>query len=327
MVSCRFCGLTCPNVTRNSLEFDFDDFNTGFWCNACEGFNYLDSAADKHRFILILEDKTKDNYIKKAGIKLNKRLSPFRYPGGKSKLIDYLYYQLNERKTQKLVSAYSGGASFELAMLDAGIINQLHLNDIDMGIYSFWWVIKHMPFALISRLRENLPTHKEFYRCQKIIKQNYIGVDMVEAAWAVLVVNRLAYSGIYSANPLGGKNGPKEKLLSRWNPNELVKRIEHVHGLSDRIEVTQLNALELIEEEYWLNESTLFLDPPYVKAGKELYNCYYTENDHRELNSLLEMLHMCFAGSDIILTYDYNKMIDNMYNYPDIKHIGRTYSI
>lgn len=140
-------------------------------------------------------------------------------------------------------------------------------------------------------------------------------------------MNRLAYSGIYNANPLGGKNGPKEKLLSRWNPNELVKRIEHIHGLSDRIEVTQLNALELIEEEYWLNESTLFLDPPYVKAGKELYNCYYTENDHWELNSLLEMLHMCFAGSDIILTYDYNKMIDSMYNYPDIKHIYRTYSI
>ena len=55
---------------------------------------------------------------------------------------------------------------------------------------------------------------------------------MVDAAWASLLVNRLAYSGIFKANPLGGKHGSKQQLLSRWNPTELIRRIKTIHEMS-----------------------------------------------------------------------------------------------
>jgi DNA adenine methylase len=138
---------------------------------------------------------------------------------------------------------------------------------------------------------------------------------MVEAAWSSLLVNRLAYSGVSKANPLGGRKGNKETLLSQWNPTELIARIEKIHSMSDRIEVTQENAFELIEESYWQDDVTIFLDPPYVVKGKDLYHCYYTENNNRELSQLLNTLYFGFPGADILMTYDYRKWLEIFMNF------------
>ena len=127
----------------------------------------------------------------------------------------------------------------------------------------------------------------------------------------------MAYSGISKANPLGGKNGQVEKLLSRWNPKELIKRIEYIHSLSENIVVTQCDALELIEEAYWDDSATIFIDPPYVEKGKDLYHCYYTEDDHISLSVMLNALHMGCPGADIIVTYDYSKWLDTLYEHPE----------
>ncbi len=134
-------------------------------------------------------------------------------------------------------------------------------------------------YALIERLESTAPTHEQYFEAQKLIKSDYIGADLVEAAWASLLVNRLAYSGMYKANPLGGKKGTIKSLLSRWNPNDLIDRIKYLHLLADRITVTQEDTLKLIEEEYW-EDDILFIDPPYYEKGKKLYHCYYNEQDH-----------------------------------------------
>jgi DNA adenine methylase len=320
LLTCQFCGNT------DNEDFQFDKYNQGFWCEVCDGFTYFDHIKNRHRFVLILEKSNINQPKVKAPIRFNKRLSPFRYPGGKSKIIDYLYLHLKDSKTKKLVSPFTGGGSFELAMLDAGVIEYLHLNDLDTGIFSFWWVVKHMPFALIERLKTITPTHDDFFQAQEIIKNDYANVDVVDAAWAVLIVNRLAYSGIAKANPLGGRNGSHKKLLSRWNPKELIKRIKKIHSMGDQIEVTQMDAFELIEDAYWDNQATLFIDPPYVGKGRDLYHCYYTEKDHIELSHLLHSLYQGFPGADLIVTYDYHKLIDDLYYYPQREVINRTYS-
>jgi len=319
-LTCQFCGNT------DLEDIQIDKYDRGFWCEVCDGFTYFSHVKNRHHFVLILEKNHIQQPKVKGPIRFNKRLSPFRYPGGKSKIIDYLYLHLKNLNAKKLVSPFTGGGSFELAMLDAGIVEHLHLNDLDTGIFSFWWVVKYMPFALIERLRSITPSHDDFFKAQEIIKNDYINVDIVDAAWASLLVNRLAYSGIAKANPLGGKNGSKKALLSRWNPVELEKRIKRIHELSDRITVTQENALELIEEEYWDEEATIFIDPPYVDKGKDLYHCYYTRRDHIDLACLLDSLHHGCPGANIIVTYDFNKWIDNLYDYPQREIISRTYS-
>lgn len=321
MKICHFCS--------EAFHEEFDQVEEGFWCDSCDGFTYFDTEAEKHKFTLILEDKSPDKkeLLKRPDIKLKKQLSPFRFPGGKSKLIDYLYQHLRKSKSRKLVSPFTGGGSFELAMLDAKVIDSLHLNDLDYGVYSLWWTILHMPYTLIDRIRLEKPTHKDYFAAQALIKSDYQGVNPVVAAWATLLVNRLAYSGIAKANPLGGRHGTSKALLARWNPLALIKRIEHIHSMADRITITQDNAVDLIQESYWHDDATIFIDPPYVAKGKDLYNCFYTIEDHIELCVLLDLLHQGMPGADIVLTYDNDKWLEKLYEYPDKLVIGRGYSI
>lgn len=324
MLTCQFCGITAP---KNSDEWQLDKHDKGFWCETCDGYTYFKGTTEQHRFKLILEDAyaAKISYSYPP-LKLSKRLSPYRYPGGKSKVIDYLYSHLQDSKTKILVSPFTGGGSFELAMLEAGVVEGLHLNDLDTGVFSFWWTVKHMPYALIQLIETERPTHNDYFKAQSLINRDYKGANAIEAAWASLLVNRLAYSGIVKANPLGGRKGRRDDLLSRWNPKELIRRIERIHAISDRIEITQENAVELIEEAYWNDNATIFIDLPYVKKGKDLYHCFYTEKDHRELAMLLDSLYSGVPGADILVTYDYNKWLNSLYQHPDINIIGRVYS-
>lgn len=324
MLTCRFCEETAP---RASDAWQLDKHEQGFWCETCDGYTYFDEDTDNRCFSLILEDKTvgKTPYPAPT-LKLSKRLSPYRYPGGKSKVIDYLHSHLQETKSKKLVSPFTGGGSFELSMLESGVVQHLHLNDLDTGVFSFWWTVKHMPYELVHRVETEQPTHADYFKAQALIKNDYKGANAIESAWASLLTNRLAYSGISKANPLGGRSGSKQNLLSRWNPTDLIRKIKKIHAMSDRIEITQKNAVELIEEAYWNEESTLFIDPPYVEKGKDLYHCYYQKKDHVELSVLLDSLYHGMPGADVLVTYDFNEWLSNLYEFPEVAVIGRFYS-
>lgn len=322
-MQCNFCG--CDDIEC----FEFDKHGQGFWCEVCDGYNYLNSDTNKmHKFTLILENKSNKNnvnYVSSTSFK--KHLSPLRYPGGKSKLIDYIYFKLNSNNTNVFVEPFAGGASVGLSLLDAGVINNLILNDIDFGIYSLFFIIKNNPNRLINKINKYKPTHKDYFKAQETIKSNYKNCDEFKAAWSLLLVNRLAYSGICKANPLGGKNGSMNDLLVRWNPKTLCNRIDKINKMSNKITVLNMDALELIEEMYWEPSTTIFIDPPYFKKGKDLYEHYYNKEDHIKLNVLLDNLYQGMPGADMILTYDNDEYIEWLYLYPDIEIVGRVYSI
>lgn len=320
---CDFC-----ENDEDSSEAEYDPINHGFWCSYCDGYTYLDPDAKKHRFTLILEDdQGKNSMMPHINVSLNKRASPLRYPGGKSKIIPYILSLLKSGSTRTLVGAYAGGASVELALLMAGIIDELVLNDLDFGIYALYWTIKHAPHELIHRIQTTVPTHDDFFACQAVIKSDYHACTIFEAAWAQLLVNRLAYSGIYKANPLGGRAGNKRDLLSRWNPDDLCRRIRRIHKVSDRITLFNVDACQLIEEYFWRNQTTIYLDPPYALKGKQLYRCYYNREEHIELNVLLESLYQGMPGADIILCYDKHPLIEEIYALPTIEYFSRVYSV
>lgn len=317
------------NYCDNEYDYGMDrDKDQGWWCDYCDGYNYFDSKQETRKFTLLLEDKVSKSYgYKNKHRNLNKRLSPLRYPGGKSKITDLILERLNLNNTKTLVGAYAGGASAELALLHAGIIDELILNDMDYGIYSLFQIIKHTPHELINRINAHKPTKEDYFDYRAKIKSKYFGCSPIEAAWSLLVVNRLAYSGIFKANPLGGIQGKQDTLLSRWNPDNLIKRIMTIHSMRDRITVLNVDACELIEEMYWRNNTTIFIDPPYVKQGENLYLHFYSENDHYKLRNLLESLHTGFPGADLILFYDKDELIENIYTYPVTEIIGRKFSV
>lgn len=169
--TCQFCGFESQDI--EDFEEDFINHD-GFWCPYCDGHTFLDKEKNESRkFTLILEDNKKGQLAKyKAPIKFNKQLSPLRYPGGKSKLTDYIYSNVQDFKTNTFVEPYAGGSSVGLALLKANVINNLVLNDRDYGIYALFTLIKENPYLLINRIREYIPTHEDYFRYQKIILNN-----------------------------------------------------------------------------------------------------------------------------------------------------------
>lgn len=323
-LTCHWCGLTGP-----ATDFDVYPSPAGFWCPECEGFTYMDEAErTKHRFLLLLEDKgTADAQTPIACTrKLKKRLSPLRCPGGKSKLIDYLYSRLVQEQLDTFVEVFAGGASLGLSLLDAGIINRLILNDKDPGVYALWETILECPQELTERLQSIVPTHRDLSNAKLLLAHSEAPTP--ELAWAFLLANRLSFSGIVKGNPMGGKNGSQDALTVRWNPKALSKRIHRIYSMRDRIEIHNMDACEFLEAEaYWYEHATIFVDPPYWEKGKALYTHYYEEKDHAELAELLQNMYKSFPEPDIIVTYDNHPRIRELYPLARQEIIQRRYSI
>lgn len=324
MLTCHWCG-----ITGFASEFDIYPSPSGFWCPECEGFTYMDETErEKHRFLLLLEDKgvAGTQCLSPPLPGLKKRLSPLRYPGGKSKLIDYLYSILSHDQLDTFVEVFAGGASLGLALLDAGIIKRLILNDKDPGVYALWKTITECPQKLTGRLQSAVPTHRDLSDAKALLALQE--APTAELAWSFLLANRLSFSGIVKANPLGGKNGSREALTARWNPKALSARISHIYSMRDRIELHNMDACEFLEAHgYWYDKATIFVDPPYWEKGKALYTHYYEERDHAELAEMLQNMYKFFPEPDIIVTYDNHSRIREMYPLATQEVIQRRYSI
>ena len=73
----------------------------------------------------------------------NKSVSPLRYPGGKTKLAPFLSHTIliNQIKNPIFCEPFAGGAGLSLKLLLEGKIERIILNDVDQGIYSFWYAV------------------------------------------------------------------------------------------------------------------------------------------------------------------------------------------
>nr|WP_298060682.1 DNA adenine methylase [uncultured Blautia sp.] len=319
---CKHCGLS-----SNDLE-DFEEDlqnHQGFWCPDCDRYTYFDGTEDTRSYVVLLEDKKNKEAIKVLPrFKLKKQVSPLRYPGGKSKVLDLLASYLSEEK-KVFVDVYCGGGSVGLSLLLSGVVERLIMNDLDKGVYAFFHTVLTEPEALLQKIRTVVPDRELFFQYQEMIKNNYKGFSELERAFGFLVVNRLAFSGIWNANPTSN-------LLQRWNSATLEKRIWNIWDKREQITLLNEDALKVIEEYYWDNNCTLFVDPPYYVAwDKKLYYHCYQEEEHKQLAFLLNSLVSEIpAHADILVTYDNHPFIKALYQKTGVAHIetiSRNYSI
>lgn len=307
-MKCEYCGYDGDG---------FEEGEFGFWCPDCQGLLYKNGKEDYSQADIILEKPVSDHrpIIQKS--RLKKQLSPLRYPGGKSKMIDQLLPYIKGKKY--FVEAFCGGASFGLSLLESGMIEKLILNDLDPNVYAFWDTVCNEKYEeLIDKIRKYQPSRESYFLYQKRMLK--ASISTIDRAFYFLVINRCSFSGIQTANP-------KSNMEDRWLPDTLIKRIEKIHSMSDRIEVTNKNAMELIEEMYWDSDTCIFVDPPYIEKGDCLYPVKF--HLHHELAKLITELLREFPGcADILLTYDDQEILHELYdqNHIGIHMIGRKYS-
>lgn len=237
--------------------------------------------------------------------------SPLRYPGGKRRLAPYLARVLANQSAslETYCEPYAGGAGAGLHLLVNGNVSKLIINDLNPGIAAFWRCVFWKPHELIHRI-ESCEVGLDEWHEQRAIYLSPTGRSDIDLGFATFFLNRCNRSGILSARPIGGlEQTGNWKIDARFNQVDLVARIRLLSMYASQVSIRQVKAIDLIRQ---LNRRKhpilLYVDPPYVVPGEELYMSDHSWEEHERLAS-------CLAQSPHpwLLTYDADDRTRELY--------------
>jgi DNA adenine methylase len=156
--------------------------------------------------------------------------SPLRYPGGKSCMLGPISRIIRGNKLERghYAEAYAGGCGLALALLYSGFVSDIHVNDIDQAIWSFWHSVLNDTEELVKLIEKTPVNINEWKRQRRIIHS--ATVDPLKLGFAAFFLNRTNRSGIIKrGGVIGGldQDGNYE-IDCRFNKEEpgsrLIKR-------------------------------------------------------------------------------------------------------
>lgn len=243
--------------------------------------------------------------------------SPLRYPGGKAVLTNFLIslLQHNRFAAPHYVEPYAGGAGAALRLLFEEYVEAITINDADPRISSFWVAVTKHNEQFIE-LTQNAELNVGEWRRQRAVYQECSPGDPVRLGFAAFYLNRTTRSGIvHNGGPIGGYDQTGNyKIDARFNKGALCERIRRIGIYSDRVEVSREDGTRLLqrikEEHGRTRDYFVYIDPPYYVKGAELYMNRFSEQEHRQLSSVLT------SGAEFpwIMTYDDVPPIRELYS-------------
>lgn len=125
--------------------------------------------------------------------------TPLRYPGGKQRISPFIEEIIKENDINEChyVEPYAGGAGVGIQLLLANKVKDIHLNDSDFGIYSFWHSVINKPEELCRMISSASMTVDEWRKRKEIVKK----CDkrrILEIGFSVFYLNRCNRSDLPS---------------------------------------------------------------------------------------------------------------------------------
>lgn len=239
--------------------------------------------------------------------------SPLRYPGGKTKLYEYVrsVIEANNLLGETYIEPFAGGAGLALKLLLNGDVKRIVINDLDPAIYSFWHAVLNHTDELCEFIM-NVPVTPSEWDRQHDIYINRATHSQLELAQATLFLNRTNVSGVITGGMIGGRKQSSQYSIDvRFNKNELIKKIKKIASYSSKIDLYNLDANNLLNPNVLGHYYKAFInfDPPYVGKGGELYKNSFTENDHRILRD-----NIAKCRRKWIVTYDVCDLVAELYS-------------
>jgi DNA adenine methylase len=231
-----------------------------------------------------------------------KTASPLRYPGGKAAMAELLagIRKINGLGKRSIVEPFAGGAGASLRLLFLEETQEIFLNDADKAICDFWWALINRRKLFSQKVARTPLCIDEWYR-QRAIYRNPKHRSRLSHGFAAFYLNRCNRSGIImNGGPIGGiKQNGEWKLDARFNKEELQRRCDKIAEYRDRIHVSGLDGIELIES---LDSpfTFFFIDPPYFEKGRMVYLNSLTADYHARLALRLQSI----ENAAWVLTYD-----------------------
>jgi DNA adenine methylase len=238
--------------------------------------------------------------------------SPLRYPGGKTCMLGPVSRILrgNHLERGPYGEPYAGGCGLALALLYNGFVSDIHINDIDDAIWSFWDSVLDHTEEFIKLMNKTPVTLREWRKQREVLANPK--ADSMSLGFAAFFLNRTSRSGIIKrAGVIGGlEQKGKYTIDCRFNKEELTRRIRRVRKYRSRITLYRNDAIKFIDlvEKKLPENIFLCIDPPYFQQGSRLYTSFYQRKDHEKVaNRILKL------KSPWILTYDYCDEIHKLY--------------
>lgn len=240
----------------------------------------------------------------------SKNYSPLRYPGGKSKLYNLVSAVISQydEEVDTYAEPFAGGAGIAMGLLLNHQMEKVIINDINIGIYSFWDSICNNTEDFL-RLVKNTDVNIETYNIQKIIYQTEKQKSL-ELGFATFFLNRTCFSGVLGAGPIGGYAQTGKYLVNaRYNTADLMKKIEQIARLSSKIEIYNLDVVDFIKRIIRKEDKVFtYFDPPYFVKGKALYTNFLEKEDHEKIYKIISKL-----KTPWLITYDNVNAISEIY--------------
>ncbi|KGN41866.1 DNA methyltransferase [Knoellia aerolata DSM 18566] len=230
---------------------------------------------------------------------------------------------------------FAGGAGAALRLLVDSDVQEIRINDLDPGIAAFWRSVFFDTDRFARKITDCKVTMTAWRRHRAVYLSPEGRTDL-ELGFAAFFLNRCNRSGIIGARPIGGIDQSGQwKLDARFNAVELAKRVRYLGAFRDRVRVTQLDARVFLNQIADDPDPVLvYVDPPYIVQGDQLYLDKLSYADHRDL-----ALQLRASQFRWLLTYDCDGRITDEL-YPDLRcasfniahtaqvqHIGREYAV
>lgn len=251
--------------------------------------------------------------------------SPLRYPGGKGKLEPFM--ELLIRQTGHLggtyVEPFAGGAGIALELLEKEIVNDIVINDLDKGIYSFWRAILTETDRFINDIRNVELTIDEWNKQRQEIEN--CNRYRYELGFATFYLNRTNRSGIIKGGVIGGtEQAGNWKIDARFNREVLIERIIKIAKRKKQIHLYNKDVSSFIQKYLPRYEQNAFVyfDPPYFGKGKQLYLNFFSYDDHVRIERMIDNQVNC----DWVITYDDVQEIADIYQNHILKRFDLNYS-
>jgi DNA adenine methylase len=252
---------------------------------------------------------------KRTAEKKPSTLSPFRYPGGKSRLratiIDWISH-LGFRPTH-FVEPFAGGASVGLAVAELDLADHVTLAEIDPDVSAVWDVVLNGQAPAFAQ-RINSFRLNRWTAAETVAREP---TDQLSRAFRCLLLNRISRAGIMAPGAGWLNRGENDHgITSRWYPKTLADRVTSSNALRGKITFVQRDGLEVLKQFAKHSRAVAFVDPPYVVngrgAGQRLYP--YHDVDCDELFKIIRT----FTGA-MVITYHRSVVVERLADAADLE--------
>lgn len=234
-------------------------------------------------------------------------------------LADLFWDQVGLLDIEIWMEPFAGGAGAGLALLNADRVPEVWLVERNRALAALWRAMCEQGDELAAQVAGTVPDLKVWHQAKATLQAGEAGeqLDDLELGFAAFMLNRCSRSGMVNqrVGPIGGKHqSGRWTVASRFNAAELADRIRRVHEFAQhgRLAIAEDDGIGRIED---LNDSgigdevMLFVDPPYLREGNNLYASGMTTADHQRL---ADALNGC--RTPWILTYDDEPIVaDHLY--------------